>query len=102
MESAEAKELAAVMKAGFEALEKQVKDLDGKFNAVQLERATEKGFELKDKVQRNTEAIEKMAEWKATTDMSLATWRRVSWALVGAVGTLVIGIIIALINYLVK
>lgn len=78
MDNVEVKELRNLVVAGF-------KELNEKLNAIQVERATEKGFELKDKVQRNVEEIEKINAWKISTEPTINNLRRVVWAIVTVV-----------------
>jgi hypothetical protein len=94
-----AKEIADAMQSGFKEVALELKELTRKLTEIEKAREYERGLELQKKVEANTKTVEGLTEWKATTDMSLVTWRRVSWALVGAVGTISLALIIALINY---
>lgn len=99
MEHSEAKELAQAMKAGFTALEIQVKELDEKFNDFRIERATEKGYEIKQKVEHHNERLMELEKWKLTADTTINALRRISWALLGTVGTILLMIVGAIITY---
>jgi hypothetical protein len=78
MDDADAKELKAVVTAGF-------KELNDKLNEIQLERREERGYQLKQKVEKNVEEIEKLNVWKISTEPTINNLRRVIWAIVTVV-----------------
>lgn len=80
------------MQAGFKAVEE-------KLTLIQLERATEKGFELKEKGAKNAADIIALNEWKITADTTITNLRRTSWLVVSAVITLTGTVIGAAIIY---
>lgn len=93
MENGEAKEIARLMAAGF-------KEINDRLNGIQLERQLEKGFEFKEKIEANTKDIKEINEWRIPTNTTIINSRRIIWALAGTVGSLVVGLIIAIVVYM--
>jgi len=92
MDDADGKKILELIEQGF-------KEVNEKLATIQLERQYEKGLKLEERVQKNMAEIDALKEWKITTNTTVANSRRFIWGLISALGTLIVGFIIAIITY---
>lgn len=99
MDEKEITQLAKVMDAGFKELGARIQDISKDVNDIKIGRAEEKGFEMKQKVSNNAEAIAHLNEWKIEVDPMLKNLRRAVWGIASAVGAAFLTGFVALIIY---